>query len=521
MWPNRNARYSHAGPASIPPQANPPMIEPQVIWQTVDFVKRALWRHRAVAVSVTLLLSLAVTAGVWFMPKSYISEAKVFVRFGRENQLDPTASTGQAISINETRESEINSLQEILRSRAMLDRVVTLLGPAYILQGVDHGPELQAMTVSSTPTNAGVPSREHQLAVKKLEKDLEIASPRKTTIIDIRARAKRPELAQRIVAKLVEVYLDEHVRVHRTPGSFEFFESQTTAFQKQWHTAADELQLFKTKNKILTVDGKRTQLQALISDLEQRLFAAESEVTSSEARIISLKESIRLLPEFIASQKVRQPSVAMEGMKQTLFQLQSKETELRTKMTADHPVVIAVKHQVEDLREILEGQEVDSVAQTHVINPSRQTLELDFLKEQSTVESLQGRIKALRAQQTEHYVSLAALNTAEVRLANLQRDVDFAEVRYKSYAEKLEQARINRSLDEERISSLSIVQPASYAAAPTGPRKLYIVALGAFVALGAGLILALGLAWFNPVLINAELIQRQLQLPVMGVVAVR
>ncbi|WP_254507413.1 GumC family protein [Anatilimnocola floriformis] len=497
------------------------MIEPQVIWQTLDFVKSALWRHRVVAASVTVLLSLAITAGVWFMPKSYISEAKVFVRFGRENQLDPTASNGQSISISETRESEINSLQEILRSRAMLDRVVTLLGPSYILDGTDHGPEVLTTSVSSTATNAGIPSQLHQLAVRKLEKDLEVASPRKTTIIDIRARAKRPELAQLIVSKLVEVYLDEHVRVHRTPGSFEFFESQTTAFQSQWHAAADQLQLFKTKNKIVTVDGKRTQLQALISDLEQRLFAAESEVTSSEARIISLKESIRLLPEFIASQKVKQPSVAMEGMKQTLFQLQGKEQELLAKMTDDHPMVLAVKHQVEDLREILEGQEVDSVAQTHVINPARQTLELDLLKEQSTVDSLQGRIKSLRSQQAEHYVALASLNSAEVRLANLQRDVDLAEVRYKSYAEKLEQARINRSLDEERISSLSIVQPASYATNPQGPRKLMIVALGAFVAVGAGLILALGLAWFNPVLINADLIQRQLQLPVMGVVAVR
>ena len=497
------------------------MIEPQVIWQTLDFVKSALWRHRTVAFGVTFLLSLAITAGVWFMPKSFISEAKVFVRFGRENQLDPTASNGQSISISETRESEINSLQEILRSRAMLDRVVTLLGPAYILDGVDHGPEVHTTSVSTSATNAGVPSRDHQLAVRKLEKDLEISSPRKTTIIDIRAKAKRPELAQQFVSKLVEVYLEEHVRVHRTPGSFEFFESQTTAFQTQWQTAADQLQLFKTKNKIVTIDGKRTQLQALISDLEQRLLAAESEVTSSEARIISLKESIRLLPEFIASQKVKQPSVAMEGMKQTLFTLQTKEQELLAKMTEDHPMVLAVKHQVEDLQEILQNQEVDSVAQTHVINPSRQSLELDLLKENASVESLQGRIKSLRSQQTDHYVSLASLNTAEVRLANLQRDVDFAEVRYKSYAEKLEQARINRSLDEERISSLSIVQPASYASAPTGPRKLMIVGLGAFVALGAGLILALGLAWFNPLLTSADLIQRQLQLPVMGVVTVR
>lgn len=506
------------------------MIEPQAIWQTLDFVYRALLRHRRVAAGATICISLLVTSGVWLMPKTYLSEAKLFVRFGRENQLDPTASNGQSISISETRESEINSLQEILRSRALLDRIVNTLGPDYILHGKNpqHGPELTLVN-KPAPSDADrksvqplfVPSQQHQLAVKKLEKDLEVYSPRKTTVIALRCKAEQPEIAQQIVAKLVEIYLDEHVRVHRTPGSFEFFESQTTAFHKQWLTAAQDLQQFKTKQGIVTLEGKRTQLQAMITDLEQRLFAAESEVSASESRIVSLQESIRLLPEFIASQKVKQPSVAMEGMRQTLFTLQGKQQELRSRMTENHPMVVAVQHQMEDLQDILQGQDSDSVAQTHVINPARQTLELDLLKERSTVESLSGRIKSMRDQKAEHYAALAALNTAEVRLANLQRDVDLSETRYRSYAEKLEQARINRSLDEEKISSLSIVQPASYPIQPLGPRKVMIVGLGGFVALGAGLILALGLAWFNPLLTTADLIQRQLQLPVLGTVALR
>ncbi|QDU27335.1 Chain length determinant protein [Anatilimnocola aggregata] len=509
------------------------MIEPQAIWQTLDFVKQALWRHRTLAIGTTFCLLGLTTIGVLMLPKSYLSEAKLFVRFGRENQLDPTASTGQAISINETRESEINSLQEILRSRAMLDRVVSELGPQYILEGKDLGPEVKVTTVgndrsttrsegneyTSQETSEGTPSRAHQLAVQKLEKDLEIFSPRKTTIIAVRAKAKNPEIAQRIVSKLVETYLDEHVRVHRTPGSFEFFESQTNSFQDQWKLAANDLQKFKTTMGIVTIDGKRTQLQLQISDLEQRLLAAESEVTSSEARIVSLKSAIRLLPEFIASQKVQQPSVAMEGMKQTLFQLQSREQELRSKMTPNHPMVIAVQHQMEDLQQILGEHDVNSVQQTHVINPARQTLELDLLKEQSQVDSLAGRIASLKSQQAAFYVALGELNTDEVKLANLQRDMDLAENRYRSYSEKLEQARINRSLDEERISSLSIFQPATYAIQPQGPRKLMIIALGGFVAIGGGLILALAMAWFNPVLLSAELIQRQLQLPVLGTVA--
>lgn len=523
----RQTATSHdSHPPHIRPPRTPAMIEPQVIWQSVDFVKQALWRHRLLALGTMFVLTTLVTIGAVLLPKSYLSEAKLFVRFGRENQLDPTASTGQAISINETRESEINSLQEILRSRAMLDRVVESLGPSYILKGMDRGAEQGATDETGAswdtqPVSEGTPSRQHQLAVQKLEKELEVFSPRKTAIIAIRGKAAKPEIAQRIVAKLVEIYMDEYVRVHRTPGSFEFFESQTELFLNEWKSSADELQKFKTKMGVVTIDGRRQQLQAQINDLEQRLLAAESEVTSSDARIVSLKASIHLLPEFINSQRVRQPSMAMEGMKQTLFQLQSREQELRSRMTPDHPMVIAVQHQVEDLQEVLSEHEDESVQQTHVINPARQTLELDLLKEQSQVDSLAGRIKSLKDQQSEAYTALASLNQDEVRLADLQRTVDLAENRFRSYAEKLEQSRINRSLDEERISSLSIVQPATYAIQPLGPRKILIVGLGGFVALGGGLFLALALAWFNPVLITSDLIQRQLQLPVMGTVAIQ
>ena len=67
---------------------------------------------------MTAIAAIVALLGTLLMPRSYYSEARLFVRFGRENQVDPTASGGQMVSLYESRESEINSLIEILKSRA-------------------------------------------------------------------------------------------------------------------------------------------------------------------------------------------------------------------------------------------------------------------------------------------------------------------------------------------------------------------------------------------------------------------
>ncbi len=63
----------------------------------------------------------------------YTSQAKVFVRIGRESVgLDPTATTGQMVTFQDTRENELNSIQELLNSRKILEQIVDTVG-AYVI----------------------------------------------------------------------------------------------------------------------------------------------------------------------------------------------------------------------------------------------------------------------------------------------------------------------------------------------------------------------------------------------------
>src|SRR5689334_17040393 len=139
------------------------MSSQQQILELYRFVRQALSRHWRKGANVAAIGAFVALAGAFLMPRSYYSEARLFVRFGRENQVDPTASGGQMVSLYESRESEINSLIEILKSRAILDRVVAELGPACVLSGWQAKPE--QMKHEGVKHEGQVPPKAHQLAV--------------------------------------------------------------------------------------------------------------------------------------------------------------------------------------------------------------------------------------------------------------------------------------------------------------------------------------------------------------------
>src|SRR6187399_1875475 len=115
-------------------------------------LRRTLARHWLKAGCTVIAVANLTLFGALYMPRSYFSEARLFVRFGRENQVDPTAAGGQMVSLYESRESEINSLIEILKSRTTFDRVVSELGPQFILTGAGS----PAQPVAAQPASASV-----------------------------------------------------------------------------------------------------------------------------------------------------------------------------------------------------------------------------------------------------------------------------------------------------------------------------------------------------------------------------
>ena len=204
-----------------------------------------------------------------------------------------------------------------------------------------------------------------------------------------------------------------------------------------------------------------------------------------------------------------------DGMRQQLYILQLREQELAAKYTEAHPVMEGVRRQVAAAKEILSREEPTRRQVTTEPDVAHQQQDLELLREQPRLAALETQADQLRTELAEARSQLGALNENELRIKRLQREVDLYDSEYRTYASSLEQSRIDQALEMQRISNISLAQPATYEAKPVRPRVLLNLALGIVVGVFGGLLLALMAERLDHSFRTPEDVEKKLELPVL------
>jgi uncharacterized protein involved in exopolysaccharide biosynthesis len=437
-----------------------------------------------------MLLTIAVT---FLGSKTYTSEAKLFVRLGRESvALDPTATTGQVINVNESRENEINSVFELLKSRVVLAQVVAAVGPQVVLE--------RDSTVSNVHTagmfqslNPFAPYSIEDNALKYLTKHLRIKAVKKTKIINVAYDAESPELAQAIVTSLIDNARDAHMRVNRTDGSQDFFATQTSHLREQLAGLETKLCEMKNASGISSLPDQRVINLQQIAELDNTLLKTSATLRASTAELQAHADILKRTPETVSlSETAAMPHSAVEDMREQLFALQVREKELLSMGTEENPRVKRIRAQVAAVREALDNER-EHPQLARGLNPAHQEIGLAALKGEASIASLQAHAATLREQLLPAREQLVALNNQELQIERLEREIELAKINYKRYAENLEQSRIDAELETRNISNLNVLQPPTYSITPTRPRRALNLSLGLIGAMvssvGVGLFL--------------------------------
>ena len=402
-------------------------------------------------VGTTILVTL-------LMPRTYRSEGELLLRLGRENMaLDPTATLGSTpiLSIQQSRENEINSVIEIVRSRALIEKVVDGLSPARIL-GKNEGQ-----------------SADREDAIRLLIKSLNVDAVRKSNVLQITYDAASPTLAQTVVDTLIGCFLEEHIRLNRTPGAQQFLSEQTASILGQLEEREEELRKLKDETGLASPEARRGIIVTRIGRLEDELLQSKAALAASEAEVKQLQQQLLDLPTTqVTEQTVGFANEAADGMRQQLYTLQLREKELTSKVTDDHPLLRAVRDQIAAAQKVF-GQEKPERTQTKTgVSKAHEEINLLLLKDEPALASLRAKADRLAAQVEAEKASLAKLNDDELRIDRLQREVRLEEANYRKYVDSLEQARIDHAMAAEGKSNISIVQPATLEPRPIKPKGL-------------------------------------------------
>jgi len=421
----------------------------------------------------------------------------------------------EVVNVNESRESEINSDLEILRSRGLLGDVVESLGPDFVLS---RAPEIQDPSTFAPIAMAknwlvGEVAPRDQ-AIDLLSRSIAVSSPRRSNVMHLSCKAADPGRAQKILQSFLDAYMVRHTAANRTAGSQVFFTEQSELLGEQLAQIDQELRDAKNKLGMASIEGQRKNTEEQANAIELAVLENERTLASSQERISALENALAELPEKELEESTV-PSAAADDMRNEFYKVQIVQQELNSRFTDRHPAVVAAKQHLTESNKILDAETVHRTHPTHKLSAVRQEVQIELASAQAAAAAAGAESVVLREQQHAAQAKIKKLNEEELHIRELSRKAELIERSYHTYTSNREQARINAALEHQHISNVNVIQPPSFVTKPSVPNIRSAFAIALVLATCASVLVALAAEHFDQSLRSPEQVEQALGVPVL------
>ncbi len=449
-----------------------------------------LLRHKYKILATFVCVMLATVAYLVLSDRTYRSEAKLFVRAGGRALNLPSTSTTESMTFADSQQREVYAVAELLQSRLLAEKVVDKFGTDLILEikkDKEDPFKLSAMKDSVKATLAKLDDynlnplqkfSDRDEAIEEFQKHFKVLPTKTSSVMSMSYDFSDPAVAQSILEFFLKTAMDEHFRVHRTPGSQEFFASQAKRLRATLNDLELRLRDFKNETGLASLEIQRASTLQLIGTLEQDHLLSSTQLDAAEAEAAMRRQQLSAIPnEIVTERATDQPNSIGQNLRSKLYDLEAAEQDQASKLADDHPTLVSTRKRLAEAKKLISDEKV-SVGLTTGINPNYQATDLAINEREATIDGLTTRVMSLSDKLQSARTEVQRLNAAEVDLSELQREIDLVQANYRTYSENLEQARINEELEQAKISGLTVMQPPTNSPTPISPLPLFALPLG-------------------------------------------
>lgn len=441
----------------------------------------ALFRQRRLILATFVTTASVAAFLAWYLPDQYESRMKFLVKNTRVETPVAAEPTGVAFDRNEISENQITSEMELLKSRDLLEQVV-------------RNNRLAVAENGGSPTEQDV-----ERAVYKLEKDLQIAPVKKSNIIEVGYTSKSPEVAAKVLQNLSDLYLEKHLRLHRPPGTYEFFKEQADQYERDLRDAEKRLTNFQQKMDVVSLQQQKELIVTRLTDAESRLHDLNGTIKETDQRIAELQTQLaRIAPRVATQSRVIPNQYSVERLNTMLVELKNRRIQLLAKFQPEDRLVKEVDDQIRETTEAYrKAIGSTAVEQASDVNPLRQQLEGELTRARVDQTGRNALRDNLAAQVKRYQNLLAKLEGATVVHEDLSRQVKQADESFQLYSKKEEEARISNELDKQKISNVTLAEAPVVPRVPSKTNRPLTAALGLVFGLFLGVASAIAAEFFR------------------------
>ncbi len=429
-------------------------------------------RHRTGAILVFLLVAGAVAVYTFVQTPVYEVDSSVMVRYGREYVYRPVngLESGEVQPMRWYRPDEIiNTEIEILKSKELIRQVIQKVGLAKLY------PKLAE---KSRPRDTLL-----TMATDRFAKKLDVSHVKKSSVISLSFLHPDPQLAARALRQLVELFKERHLQIFRNPRAA-FLEKQVASSRTRLLDAEKKLEQFKQENGIYAAKDQKALLLRQYVDLQTRLLTEKNRENSLQEKVASLEGTLRSLPQDVSLYSEEGRLKKEGGAMQTLLNLQLEEQKLLEKYTENDRRVKAVRKEIQLVNNFLATQAGNQRRTTRVGRSTvYQQMERDLLAARTEYAAARAGNQAMEHQLQELRQRLQKLDSAEITLRDLQRQVDSSERNYKTFQDKLDNTRVEDAMDQQKMVNVVVVEQPMVPVKPARPVKRLNLFIGLILGL--------------------------------------
>ncbi len=445
-----------AGPRSIATLEAYPSPAPG-LRDYVGMLQRRKWAILASLVGV-FVVSTIVTA---LTPKTYESTATLLI-----SEIDPKTAKSTASDRQDTM-SAMGSLNldthvQLIQGEATIDATAKRLAR-------DGGPAF---------------------SIAQLRGRLSARPVRDTQLIRIVARAPSIADAQKIADAAAQTYVE--MNRGRARGASEttgrYLEVQVAEAKAKLNKAENDLRSFRESSGTVASDAAASDLLSRQASLRTSSESTAADLAQARERTSRIRAKLAEQNLSIKSGEVRNNDVIRQ-LRAKLAELQGQRYAAQERYTPEYPGPLAqIDEQIR-----LTKQQLDSEIK-HVIGATggdldlQQRLNSDLFQAEADSAALRARYQRLQTELAQAGSELGRIPARQVRLANLQRQVDVAQNVYSDLLRRSQEVEVGRVM---ALGNADVVEPASRPRLPVKPNIPLNLVLGLLLGLGVGIGVAL------------------------------
>jgi capsular exopolysaccharide synthesis family protein len=313
-----------------------------------------------------------------------------------------------------------------------------------------------------------------------LQEQLLVSEVKGADVLKVQYRSPNPQTATAVVNTLMEVYLRSEQNSNRNDirTAQRFLDRELPRAEQDAQQAETALRQFKEIHQIAELQEKNKFAETQLNTLTSQIADARAQLADVTAQIQDVSDKLGLTSEQAIAATTLSQSSEIQNLVNQIQQIETKLIQERERLTEEHPQVLALETNLNDLRasyqarsqKIVSSSPVDS---SSILSLQRQNLSSDLVKLEASRKGLTQKIANLSNSSSSYREQVSTLPRLEQQYRDLERRLQLTQ---STLAKLLQQNQEVQLLTQQSNVYARVISPATSPTNPIAPRKsLYLI----------------------------------------------